>query len=152
VTALHRYPAGKALFLTLRLHATAGPRYLRRRDIAQVVVDTIRKGERLGHYHLSAYCVMPDHVQLLIWPRIVPARLTQWLKGSTTRGANCILERSGEPFWHKDLMLHWVRDAADLDKIGKSIENNAVRTGLAREPAEFPWSSASAQLATSATA
>src|SRR6266851_5167761 len=89
----HCYPEGKALFLTWHLHGSMppsllpppgslshgqafvwldrqldtrrhGPMHLRRPEIAQAVVDSIHRGEELGHYQLSAYVVMANHVHL----------------------------------------------------------------------------------------
>jgi len=78
--------------------AQRGPRHLLRSDIARIVVDSIHKGVELGHYDLGAYIVMPNHVHLLIQPKIPPERLMRSLKGATAREANRLLERTGTPF------------------------------------------------------
>ena len=52
--------------------ARRGPMYLRRPDIADIVVGSIHKGAELGHYELHAYVVMGNHVHLLIKPVIAP--------------------------------------------------------------------------------
>ncbi|HXB70052.1 MAG TPA: hypothetical protein VNY05_17495 [Candidatus Acidoferrales bacterium] len=91
------HPEGAAIFLTWRLHGTAahfraeqeaknagrafvavdrqlaatesGPKWLREPAIAQCVVDALRFGERqLKLYTLVAYCVMPNHVHLVVDP------------------------------------------------------------------------------------
>ena len=73
--------------------------YLCQPEIAQVVVVSIHKGVELGHYELSAYVVMANHVHLLIRPKITPDRMLKSLKGATAREANRMLQRTGEPFW-----------------------------------------------------
>ena len=100
----HWYPEGSHLFLTWHLHGSLpassqtppgslssgqafvwldrqldtpreGPMYLRRLQIAQIVVDSIKEGVHLGHYERNAYVIMANHVHLLIRPLIAPDRL-----------------------------------------------------------------------------
>src|SRR5262249_9691470 len=123
----HQYPQGKALFLTWHLQgavrsaqfvppgrlssgrafvwmdrhldfAAEGPLYMRRPEIAKIVVDAIHRGAALGHYDLDAYCVMANHVHMLIEPKIDPSRLMKLLKGVTAREANKILGLTGTSF------------------------------------------------------
>ena len=119
-----------------------GPTYLRRAEIADVVVRSIHKGVELGHYELGAYVVMANHVHLLIRPLIAPDRIMQSLKGVTAREANRLLGRTGEPFWQKESYDHVVRDEGEMGKIRKYIENNPVKVGVVERAEEFRWSSA----------
>lgn len=116
--------------------------YLRQPAIAQIVVGSILKGVELAHFELGAYVIMPNHVHLLILPKIAPYRLVKSLKGATAREANKLLRRTGKPFWQKESYDHWVRDRAEFGRVRAYIESNPVNAGLARTPDEFPWSSA----------
>ena len=167
----HLYPDNVPLFLTCRLHGTFpalmlppagtlssgqafvwldrrldagqyGPTWLARADIARIVVASIRKGAELGHYALAAWVVMPNHVHMLVTPRISPVHLLKSLKGSTARDANRVLGRTGEPFWQKESYDHWVRNRSEFEKIRAYIETNPVKAGLAADPTQYPWSSA----------
>jgi putative transposase len=167
----HVYPEGAPLFLTWHLHGSLpasllppprslaagqafvwldrqldalrrGPMYLRRPDIAQIVVNSIHKGVDLEHYELGAYVVMPNHVHLLIRPSIAPERLMKSLKGASAREANRVLGRTGEPFWQKESYDHWVRNPSEFQTIRMYIEANPVKAGLVRNPEDYPWSSA----------
>jgi REP element-mobilizing transposase RayT len=53
--------------------------YLRQPAIAQLVVESIRKGEQLGHYELYAFAVMANHVHILVHPLVDPSRLLKSL-------------------------------------------------------------------------
>ena len=88
--------------------------YLRRPDVARIVVASIHKGEALGHYDWGAFVIMANHVHLLIWPKVPPDRLLKSLKGATARAANRLLGRTGESFWQK--ALRPVRNASEFDK------------------------------------
>jgi REP-associated tyrosine transposase len=68
--------------------------------------------------------------------------LMRSLKGATAREANLVLHRTGSTFWQKESYDHWVRDAAEFDRIRRYIENNPVKAGIVKMPEEFPWSSA----------
>ena len=171
----HEYPAGKALFLTWHLHGSLpasrfpppgrlssgesfvwidryldnsreGPLHLKNEKIALLVVDSIHyAAQSLGHYELRAYVVMANHVHLLAVPRVPPSRLLQSLKGFTSREANKLLGRTGQPFWQRESYDHWVRDATEAARIVSYIENNPVKAGLVARPQDYPWSSAAAR-------
>ena len=171
----HLYPEDTPLFLTWHLHGSVpasllpppgpltsgqafvwldrqldtprqGPMYLQRPDIARIAAGSIHKGVELGHYELSAYVVMANHVHLLIRPAIAPDLLLKSLKGTTARYANRVLGRTGEPFWQKGSYDHWVRNRSEFEKIRAYIEANPVKAGLVRNPQDFPWSSAGVEI------
>jgi putative transposase len=167
----HQYPEGKWLFVTCHLHGSlphskyppagklsagaafvwmdryldtteTGPMYLAQEPIARMVVDSLHRGESLGQYDLGAYAVLSNHFHVLLLPRISPSRLMGSLKGATARQANSILGRTGEAFWQAESYDHWVRDAAEWDRIAAYIEDNPVKAGLVRNAEDFLWSSA----------
>jgi len=119
--------------------------YLRQPAIAQLVVESIRKGEQLGHYELYAFVVMANHLHILVHPLVDPSRLLKSLKGATAREANKLLRRTGEPFWQKESYDHWVRDQAEFERIRVYIEKNPVNAGLVKLRKQYPWSSASVE-------
>jgi hypothetical protein len=48
-------------------------------------------------YEMDAWVVMPNHVHLLILPRVPVPAITRWLKSWTARQANQLFGRSGQP-------------------------------------------------------
>jgi REP element-mobilizing transposase RayT len=123
-----------------------GPMYLRLEPIARLVVASLLRGVELGQYELGSYVLMPNHVHVLVLPKVSPPRLFQSLKGVTAREANRILGRTGECFWQAESYDHWVRNDAELRRIRKYIENNPVRAGLVARPEDYRWSSAGAEM------
>jgi putative transposase len=167
----HIYPEGAWLFVTWHLHGSLpqarypppgkpsagkafvwmdryldttqlGPMYLKRPELAQLVVEALAQGREKGLYDLRAFAVMGNHVHILIRPLQETSRVLQWLKGTTARDANLILARTGQPFWQRESYDHWVRDELELERIVAYIENNPVQAGLAANPSEYRWSSA----------
>jgi REP element-mobilizing transposase RayT len=85
---------------------------------------------------------MGNHVHVLIRPLQDPARVLQWLKGTTAREANKMLSRTGQPFWQRESYDHWVRDSQELERIVAYIESNPVKAGLVAEASLYQWSCA----------
>jgi REP element-mobilizing transposase RayT len=125
-----------------------GPLWLRDPKIAGYVEDAILRGEELGHYQLDTYVVMPNHVHVLLWPRMPMARITGGIKGVSARDSNAALGRVGKHFWEDESFDHWVRDEAELVRIRAYIERNPVSAGLVKRPEDWPWSSASKRSST----
>lgn len=119
-----------------------GPVWLRDAEIARPVENAILGGEQLGQYKLDAYVVMPNHVHVLLEPRVSLARITAGIKGVSARDANAALKRRGQPFWQDESFDHWVRNESQFWRIVAYIERNPVTAGLVRSPEEWPWSSA----------
>lgn len=119
-----------------------GPLWLQEPSIARLVVSAIERGEsRLGLYVLESYVVMPNHVHLLLNPKVPVAEITRRLKGPTARDANRVLNRCGKRFWQDESFDHWVRDDEERVRLRSYIEHNPV-AGLAERPQNWPWSSA----------
>jgi len=123
--------------------ARTGPVYLRRPEIAQIVLNALRYGqEKMGLYERHAWVVMPNHVHLLITPFAEPSIITQSLKRFTARAANRFLGLTGQPFWQDESYDRLVRNQDEFRRIIAYIQANPVRAGLATDAASFLWSSA----------
>lgn len=136
--------AGKAFVWMDRYLDTTrlGPMFLRCPEVADLVVEALRRGLAMGLHDLRAFVIMGNHVHLLFNPKQNTSRVLQWLKGTTAREANQVLARTGNPFWQRESYDHWVRDAQQMERIVAYIENNPVKAGLAAEASQYQWSSA----------
>ena len=124
--------------------AKIGPKWLSDSRIARCVEDAVVRGEKaLAQYVLHAYVVMPNHVHVLMTPRLPLSRIMRGIKGVSARDANRILKRPGRVFWQDESFDHWVRDDVEFGKIRFYIEYNPVGAGLVRRPEDWKWSSAS---------
>jgi len=143
-----RCSSGEAFVAMDRLldQAAHGPVFLRQHAIAKIVVDAIRDGDaRFSRYELHAFVVMPNHVHLLVTPRVTAKQWLGPLKGFTAHQANRVLGRHA-PFWQEESYDHLVRDGEEFRRVQQYIENNPVTSGLVRSPECFPWSSAAGLL------
>jgi REP element-mobilizing transposase RayT len=165
----HYHSIGQPIFLTWRLHgslpanrtfpaattsgqafvaldrlldrANTGPLYLRKPEIATVVVEAIHH-RCLQYYQLHSYVVMPNHVHLLITPLVEISKIMQSLKRFTAREGNRILGLTGQPFWQDESYDRLVRNETEFQRITRYIEMNPVHAGIATAREQFPWSSA----------
>jgi len=97
--------AGRAFAVADRALArqTSGPLWLSDARVAYSLGQVIRIGEtERKFYELHAWAIMPNHVHLLILPRVPLPVITRWLKGSTDRKANLMLGRTGRAFWQDE--------------------------------------------------
>jgi REP element-mobilizing transposase RayT len=94
-------------------------------------------------YRLKAWCVMPNHVHVLVLVTMAPmSEFVQSWKGYTAHRCNRLLGRDGRSFWADGYWDTYVRDGDQEQRTVRYIENNPVKAGLVRDPMAWPWSSA----------
>ena len=109
-----------------------------------MVANALRYGESIrGLYQLYAWVIMPNHMHVVLKPRIELSVILRWLKGRTAHTANRLLGRTGTAFWQDESFDHWIRSNHELHGLIEYVENNPVHAGLAQVASEWPWSSAS---------
>lgn len=169
----HIYQIGEPLFVTWRLAGSLPEsRRFRRDDLTDgqvfAALDRLLDASRFGSlllkqpalaelvmeyliglarrdeiYDLHAFAVMPNHVHVLFAPNIPLPQIMKLAKGGTARLANQMPGKTGKAFWQDESYDHCVRDRDEFRRLQRYIEFNPVRAGLAVEPEDFPYSSAS---------
>ena len=108
-----------------------------------MLVNALQYGETARRfYHLYAWAIMPNHVHVILQPRIELPSVMRWLKGRTARKASRILGRTGVPFWQDESFDHWIRSDQELCDLIEYVEQNPVKAGLVQAAEQWPWSSA----------
>ena len=80
--------------------------------IASVVNNALRYGKTVRQFYaLHAWVIMPNHIHVILEPRIALPDILRSLKGRTSRVANRILGRTGKPFWQDKSFDHWIPPA-----------------------------------------
>lgn len=119
---------------SLRMEGTLeqgfGECQLRRPEIAAIVRDAIMRfeGER---FELGAWCVMPNHVHLVIKPLGAHSlsSILQGMKSFSAKKANELLGREGA-FWQKESYDHIIRDGEEYAKQTRYVLGNPEKAGL----------------------
>ena len=122
--------------------ARCGPTFLKQPAIAELVLASMQYGAELAHYELHSWVIIPNHVHLLLTPRVSMSRLLGSLKAVTAKRANLLLQRRGQPFWQDESYDHMVRNDDEFRRIQRYVENNPVTACLAARAEDYVWSSA----------
>lgn len=115
---------------------------LRHESAARIVQDELLAGHGSA-YLLIAWCVMPNHVHVLIRQepsRSLGAVLKNW-KGRSARRINQQLRRSGA-LWARDYFDRAIRDSDHFWRSIRYIHRNPVKAGLVKTPEDWAFSSA----------
>lgn len=120
--------------------ASQGPLDLKEPATAKIVEDSVLFGAA-ERYAMYAWCVMANHVHVLLTPRWELRKITQGMKGYTAHEINALSGQRGRHLWQDESFDHWARDEEELTRIIYYIENNPVAAGLCQRPEEWPWSS-----------
>ncbi len=103
-------------------------------------VALLRAAHDAGRIRVYAYCLMPDHVHLLLGigaGRDLTTEVGRW-KSLCTRA----LRRSGKavPMWQRSFYDHALRKEEDVRVAARYILENPVRAGIVRRCEEYPLS------------
>lgn len=120
--------------------------FLRNDKVAQIVASKFIEFDGV-FYDLVAYCIMSNHVHILIdtanyislLPHHTFAKTMQYIKGGSARLCNQLLGRQGD-FWAEESYDHYVRNLTEKDNIIKYILNNPIKAGLVKNWEDYPFS------------
>lgn len=120
-----------------------GSAWLSLPNIAEIIMEALHffHGQR---YCLHAWTVMPNHVHVLLTPQLgesLSQILHSW-KSFTAKKANSIIGRTGS-FWQREYFDRAIRSEEHFVAAIQYIENNPVKAGLCKAPADWHFSSAS---------
>ncbi len=97
-------------------------------SILILLCDFIKAKGAEFNYELVAFCVMPNHVHLLIKPLHKLARVMQRIKGSSAKLINEEIAGKG-PFWAADYYDRVIRNERHFSVAYQYIKNNPIVLG-----------------------
>ncbi|MBX3474688.1 MAG: alanine--tRNA ligase [Planctomycetes bacterium] len=127
---LHRLQELQTVKMDQFLNAGHGACWLRRDDCAKVLADALNHFDR-ERYDLAAWCVMPNHVHVLVRPlfaHTLQEILHSW-KSFTAKKCLELVGRTGA-FWQEEYFDRIVRDEAEFERFVGYIAANPVDAGL----------------------
>lgn len=112
------------------MDAGHGACWMKQDEVAGIAAGALQHfdGQR---YYLFAWCVMPNHVHVVVQPRPgheLPEILHSW-KSFTANQANKALKRTGT-FWQPEYYDHLIRDERDLAHSIQYVLDNPARARL----------------------
>ena len=90
-------------------------------------------------FEVIAYCIMPDHVHLLLAGLTDDADLSEAVRRWKLRTGYAWRSRHHTPLWQTSYQDRVLRDHDDTIAIVRYVLQNPVRAGLVQSPAEYPW-------------
>ena len=128
------------------LDAGKGCCALRHPKVARIMQESLLHfdGER---YRLLAWCIMPNHVHVLIQPSCNLGKIVQSWKSYTGRWAlahyaELELGVPGKSFWMREYWDRFIRNKKHFEAIVEYIHENPVKAGLCKSANDWKWSSA----------
>jgi putative transposase len=102
----------------------------------------LRQYKKKFNFRLFGYCLMPNHIHLILEPRH-PEELSRFMQGLTQTYTIWFNKKCGKPgrLWQgrfKSMVIE--KDEYFISCI-KYIEANPVRANIVPSPAEYAWSS-----------
>ena len=132
------YPAKQSYFVTFcvydRVKVFENPR------AAECARETILHYRDLDYFYLPAYCIMPDHIHLLIIP-ISPTRHLSRIVATIKNATNASLKRFGlRVRWQWGYFDRILRRSESTTRVAEYIMMNPVRKGLVTDFRRWPYS------------
>jgi putative transposase len=109
-------------------------------EFGRWAVAQLLRQASLRKFEVSAYCLMPDHVHLLLRGRSDDADLRSFIISWNTRTAFCWRRQHHSQLWQKGYYDRVLRDSDDFFGIARYILRNPVEAGLVTRPEDYALS------------
>jgi putative transposase len=107
-------------------------------EMATVVIDALRFQCSKARADLLLYCVMPDHVHLVV--TITEIDLISILRDIKSWTTHVWMKRTGQKqLWQESFHDHGVRRSERMDDLMAYIVANPVHAGLVADWRAYPW-------------
>lgn len=108
----------------------------------KILLVTIEYFKLILDYRLYGFCIMPEHLHLIIHPfgKYNFSYIMKMLKGSFARKLNKINGREGK-IWQKGFFDECITDSLQLIRKLEYLHNNPVKANLVNSPEEYAYSS-----------
>jgi len=128
-------------FVTLCVHAKQP--HFKNPETAVYIADEINyRAHTTKEVLVLAYCIMPDHVHLLIkLNQGYGNTLQNWVAAFKRYTARLFQQSNGvSPLWQKNFYEHVVREEESLEQIAEYIVHNPVRKNMVNDWKEYCFS------------
>jgi putative transposase len=132
-----RYVGRRLYFVTLCFHNRrrfgANPR------IARWIIARLRKHAAACEFFVHAYCIMPDHVHMLVGGAVESSNMLKFVMSFKQETSLEFAARTHHPLWQFKYYDHILRGRDSADRVAWYIWSNPVRKGLCDTPAAYPF-------------
>jgi len=108
---------------------------------ARIVIDELLKAAKDLRFRVLSYCLMPDHLHVIVSPGESTLTLSKFLNIFKGRTTAAFRERKDlKKIWQRSAFDHVIRTEEDLKGVVEYIRNNPVRKGIVRNADDFQYS------------
>lgn len=103
------------------------------------LLNTLRRHSAKHGFAIHAYCIMPDHVHLLLEGLQPDSDLLRMMRAFKKTTSATFVKKKAQPLWQKKFYDHILRNEDSPDAVAWYIWANPVRAGLAKRPQDYPF-------------
>ena len=107
-------------------------------DLAVATLGQFRTTAAEDHFAILAYCLMPDHVHLLVEGRSERSDFRGLIKSLKQSSGQRHAARTKQRLWQEGYWDRVLRPDDDAKKIARYIVENPVRAGMVRCAVDYP--------------
>ena len=118
--------------------------YIFERKLGQkIMLMTLQEAKEKFHFALTNFCIMSNHIHLLIKPQngVSLSTIMQWIKTHSAKRWNFI-HGSKDHVWGHRFFARAIKDMQEYYHVMNYIDQNPVVAGLVQNPAEWKASGA----------
>ena len=130
------YRQGHAFFITVTTHRKH-PWFSLHAQLCRTTIDVLRNLASTRGTMIYAWCIMPEHVHLLLQDRNV-VDFIRLFKGRMTPKAPEIEPK--RQLWQRSFFDHALRLEEELSDVASYIWENPVRAAMVENPTGYRWS------------
>jgi putative transposase len=125
-------------FVTLCAHDRV--KYFRKKTFCDWVLRVLREESTRNWFLVKAYCLMPDHLHLLLQGSSLNADLLKFINRFKQRTSYGFWALEKKTLWQVSFYDHILRDEDGPADVAWYIWLNPVRGGLVKKVEEYPYS------------
>lgn len=107
--------------------------------VVGLIVDAFLQTATEHAFTIVVYCVMPDHIHLLLDGDHDGADLKTFMKVAKQRAGFQFKKHTGRRLWQEGYYEHVLRDVEKTEDVIRYIINNPIRKGLVANPLDYPY-------------
>jgi REP-associated tyrosine transposase len=107
---------------------------------AESLIRTLQREAVAKRFGVHAYCVMPEHLHILVAGLDAASDLLVFLKNFKQKTGYEFKRISGSDLWQKKFYDHILRPRDSVDAVAAYIWMNPVRRGLCTSAKSYPYS------------
>ncbi len=111
--------------------------------VPQCLIDHLCRARDLYHAELYAFCILPNHVHIILSPG--PKGLSRFMQAFKSNSVKYLrkqhVAQAKEIGWQENFYDERIRDEQQRSNALAYVQGNAMKHGLVQEILDWPWTS-----------